>query len=225
MIKKTVTSRITLAISIYSLKMLWRDCTNYNYVWFITFHDNQISHLVFLYVSWLNDTYSNWTVTEKTCPRWFVTIKAQTSLRIHAVSPATLSSAFWEESSKDLPRAKKKSIFYLACLAETRFFWNPEDRFSRVMACVAWTNTSCATDNNIKNIYNEENILTGIAVFDCIVFVTTAHRAGEQRGLWFSGYRSLVWPQVRIQRGDRGSGPPHPPTPRKIASYMSFYRE
>ena len=35
------------------------------------------------------------------------------------------------------------------------------------------TNTSNATDNNIKNIYNEEDILhvTGIAVFDC-----TLHR-------------------------------------------------
>ena len=24
-------------------------------------------------------------------------------------------------------------------------------------------------------------------------FVTTAHRTGERRGLWFSGYRSLLW--------------------------------
>ena len=116
--KETVTSRITLGMSIYSLKMLWRDCTNYNFVWVFIFHDNQISDLGFLYVSWLNDTYSNWTATEKTCLRWFVTIKAQTSLCIHAVSLATLSSAFWEESSLDLPRAKKKSIFYLACLAK-----------------------------------------------------------------------------------------------------------
>ena len=50
--------------------------------------------------------------------QWFVTIKAQTSLRIYAVSSATLLSAFWEESSLDLPRVKKNSIFYLACLAE-----------------------------------------------------------------------------------------------------------
>ena len=57
--KETVTSRMTLGMSIYSLKMLWRDCTNYNSVWVIIFHDNQISHLAFLYVSWLNDTYSN----------------------------------------------------------------------------------------------------------------------------------------------------------------------
>ena len=33
------------------------------------------------------------------------------------------------------------------------------------------TNTSSATDNNIKNIYNEKDILTGITVFDC-----TLHR-------------------------------------------------
>ena len=42
-------------------------------------------------------------------------------------------------------------------------------------------------------------MLTGITLFDCALhrlihksFVTTAHRAGERRGLEFSGYRSLV---------------------------------
>ena len=58
-------------------------------------HDNQISHLVFLHVPWLNDTYNNSTATEKTslviCNN---ELKAQTSLRIHAVSSATLLSAF-----------------------------------------------------------------------------------------------------------------------------------
>ena len=45
------------------------------------------------------------------------------------------------------------------------------------------------------------DILTGITVFNCALhrlmhksFVTTFHRAGERRGLWFSGYRSMVWP-------------------------------
>ena len=36
------------------------------------------------------------------------------------------------------------------------FVGNPEDRFSRVVACVACSNISSATDNNIKNKYNEE---------------------------------------------------------------------
>ena len=53
---------------------------------------------------------------------------------------------------------------------------NPEDRFSRVVACVACTSISSATDSNIKNIYNEEESQYLIALY--IVFVTTAHRAG-----------------------------------------------
>ena len=76
--------------------------------------------------------------------RWFVTIKAQTSLRIHAVSSATLLSAFWEESSLDLPRAKKIINFLSSLFSrklrhwfETRFVGNPEDRFSRIVACIA----------------------------------------------------------------------------------------
>ena len=73
--------------------------------------------------------------------RWFATIKAQTSLRIHAISSAALLSAFWEESSLDLPRAKKfnflSSLFSRRDWFETRFVGNPEDSFSRVVACVA----------------------------------------------------------------------------------------
>ena len=45
------------------------------------------------------------------------------------------------------------------------------------------------------------DILTEITVFDGALqrllhksIVTTSHRAVERRGLWFSGYRSLVWP-------------------------------
>ena len=86
----------------------------------IIFHDNQISHLVFLYVSWLNDTYSNWTATEKTCLRWFVTIKAQTSLRTHSVSSvfSNFAVCFLRRIIPRLASCEKKSIFYLACLAE-----------------------------------------------------------------------------------------------------------
>ena len=49
---------------------------------------------------------SNWTATAKTWLRWFVTIKAQTSLRIRAVSSATLLSAFLDESYLHLLREK-----------------------------------------------------------------------------------------------------------------------
>ena len=84
--------------------------------------------------------YSNWTATEKTV-RWFVTIKAQTSLRIRSVSSATLLFTFWEESSLELPGAKKinflSSLFSRRDWFETGFVRNPEDRFSRVVACVA----------------------------------------------------------------------------------------
>ena len=65
---------------------------------------------------------------------WFVTIKAQTSLRIHTVSSATLLSAFWEESSLDLPRVES-SLFS----RRDWFVGNPEDKFSHVVACVAWS--------------------------------------------------------------------------------------
>ena len=43
--------------------------------------------------------------------------------------------------------------------------------------------------------------VNGITVFDYALhrlihksFVATANKAGERHGLWFSGYRSLVWP-------------------------------
>ena len=37
MLKKTVTSRITLGVSTYTLQMLWRDCANKNSVWVISY--------------------------------------------------------------------------------------------------------------------------------------------------------------------------------------------
>ena len=82
----------------------------------------------------------NWTTTAKTCLRWFVTIKAQTSLRIRAVSSATLLSAFLDESYLHLLRGKfpfLASLFSRREWFKTRFVWNQEDRFSRVVACVA----------------------------------------------------------------------------------------
>ena len=73
--------------------------------------------------------------------RWFVTLKAHTSLRIHAVSSATLLSVFLEESSLDLPRAKNfnilSSLFSRRDWFDAPFVGNPEDRFYRVVACVA----------------------------------------------------------------------------------------
>ena len=84
--------------------------------------------------------HSNWTTTAKTCLRWFVTIKAQTSLRIRAVSSATLLSAFLDESNLHLLREKFQFLASLLSWRDwfkTRFVGNPEDRFSRVVACVA----------------------------------------------------------------------------------------
>ena len=107
---------------------------------------------------------------------------------------------------------KKKSIFYLSCLA------NPEDRFFRVMACVACT--SSATDNNIKNIYNEEDILTGIAVFDL-----TLHRlryyGPESHG---TAGALLFWLQVSgmTTSADPEGGQGVRTPPWKITSYMGF---
>ena len=89
---------------------------------------------------WLIDTYSNWTATEKTClvicnnkgpdqpahPRVFISNFVVCFLR--RIIPRLASSEII-------------SIFYLACLAEgtglrLAFVGNPEDRFSRVVACV-----------------------------------------------------------------------------------------
>ena len=68
MIKKTVTIRITLDMSTVFTENALKRLHKLQFYQVIKFHDNKISHLVFLYVSWFNDTYSNWTATEKTCP-------------------------------------------------------------------------------------------------------------------------------------------------------------
>ena len=123
---------------------------------------------------------------------------------------------------------RKKSIFYLACLAETRFVGNPEDRFSRVVACVA-----CSTalgkilqvQQIIKNIYNEEeeDILTGIAVFDCTL--DRLRNYGPQ-GRGTAG-ALIFWLKVSgmTTSADPEGGTGGPDPPWKITSYMDFYRE
>ena len=109
----------------------------------------------------------------------------------------------------------RKKINFLSSLFsrrdwfETRFVGNPEDRFSRVVACVACS-TALGQILQVQQIIMlkqiwwggcSSDILKGVTLFDGALhrlihksFVTTAHRAGERRGLWFSGYRSLVWP-------------------------------
>ena len=60
----------------------------------------------------------------------------------------------------------RNNFNFLSSLFSRRdwFVGNPEDRFSRVVACVACstalyrTNISSATDNNNKNKYNEEAV-------------------------------------------------------------------
>ena len=58
-------------------------------------------------------------------------------------------------------------------------------------------------------------------IFDCGLhrlihkpFVTTAHRAGERQGLWFSGYRSLLWPCIVLTA--------HLPSYKWLACMISF---
>ena len=128
-IKKTVTSRITLGIFTYTLQMLWRDCANNNCAWVIIFPVFSKHSLIAIGPR-----------LQKTCLRWFVTIKVQTSLRIRAVSSATLLSAFLDESYLHLLREKFQflaSLFSRRDWFKTRFVGTPEDRFSRVRACVA----------------------------------------------------------------------------------------
>ena len=141
--------------------------------------------------------------------RWFVTIKAQTSLRIYA----TLLSAFWEESSLDLPRAKKinflSSLFSRRDWFETPFVGNSEDRFSRVLACVACSTALGQIFQVQQIIILKTNIMRRLFIGyingNHIIWLHStssntqairnyAHRAGGRRGLWFPGYRSLVWP-------------------------------
>ena len=134
MIKKTVTSgiHVTLGMSIYSLKMLWRDCTSYNSVWIIILHDNQNSHLVVLYVPWLNDTYNNLTATKKTS-----LVICNNKGPDQPAHPCSLISNFVVCCLRRIiPRLASCEIisnFYPACLAVR----NLEGRFSHVVACVA----------------------------------------------------------------------------------------
>ena len=165
---------------------------------------------------------SNWTATANTCLQWFVTINAQTSLRIRAVSSAMLLSAFLDESYLHLLREKFQFLARLFSRRDwfkTGFVGNPEDRFSRVVACVACSTDlghvlqviTSATDNNIKK--NNEEAVHGVTLFVCALhrlihksFVTTAQRARERRGLWFPGCGFMVRPCTnrafaRLRRG------------------------
>ena len=77
----------------------------------------QISHLVFLYVSWLNDTYSNWTTTEKTCP-----MICNNKGPDQPAHPRSLISnfvvCFLRSIITRLASSEKNSTFTLACLTE-----------------------------------------------------------------------------------------------------------
>ena len=114
----------------------------------------------------------------------------------------------------------KKNVNYLSSL----FSWDSLCRkprrqvFSRRGLCClldsSRTNTSSATDNNIKNIYNEEDILTGIAVFDC-----TLHRlrnyCPQSRGTagGFDFLATGLWYDHKCGSRERTGGPDPPPPP------------
>ena len=144
---------------------------------------------------------SNWAATAKTCLRWFVTIKAH---------PCSLISNFvvWflDELYLHLLREKFQflaSLFSRRDWFKTHFVRYPEDRFSRVVACVACS-TALGHILQVQQIIMRRlfiRYINGITLFDCTLhrlirkpFVTTAHRARERRELWFPGCGSLVWP-------------------------------
>ena len=109
-----------------------------------------------------------------------------------------LSSLFSRDSLCRKPRRQVFSRRGLCCLLDS----------SR-------TNTSSATDNNIKNIYNEEDILTGIAVFDCTL-QRLRNYCPQSRG---TAGALIFWLQVSLATGlwydhkcrsREGTGGPNP---------------
>ena len=80
-------------------------------------HDNQIAHLVFSYVPWLNDTYNNSTATEKTS-----LVICYNKGPDQPAHPGSLISnfvvCFLRRIIPRLDSCEIISIFYLACLAE-----------------------------------------------------------------------------------------------------------
>ena len=79
--------------------------------------NKQISHLVFLYVSWLNDPYNNSTATEKTS-----LVICNNKGQDQPEHPRSLISkfvvCFLRRIIPRLASCEIISIFYLACLAE-----------------------------------------------------------------------------------------------------------
>ena len=112
-------------------------------------------------MSWLNDTYSNWTATEKTCP-----VICNNNGPDQPAHPRSLISNFVVcFLRRIIPRLK--SIFYLAHLAggtglRLALSETQKQVFSRSGPCClidsSRTNISSAIDNNIKNKYNEEAV-------------------------------------------------------------------
>ena len=90
---------------------------------------------------WLNDTYSNWTATEKTS----LVICNNKGLDQPAHPISLISNfvvCFLRRIIPRLASCEIISIFYLACLAEgtglrLAFVGNLEDRVSRIVVCVA----------------------------------------------------------------------------------------
>ena len=157
-------------------------------------------------MSWSNDTYSNWTATEKTCP--VICNNKGPDQPAHPLSLIrNFVVCFLRRLIPRLASCGKKSIFYLARLTEwtglDSLCRNPEDRFFGIVACVACS-TALGQIFQVQQIIIlkggcSSDIFTATTLFDCTLhhlihksFVATAHRAGARRGLWFSGYRSLV---------------------------------
>ena len=126
--RKQSPERITLGVSAYTLQMLWRDCANNNCVWVILFP-------VFSKRSWIAIGPRLQKLSLVIC---------NSKCANQPAHPRSLISnfvvCFLDESNLHLLREKFQflaSLFSRRDWFKTRFVGTPEDRFSRVVACVA----------------------------------------------------------------------------------------
>ena len=145
-------------------------------------------------MSCLNDTYSNWTATEKTCP-----VICDNKGPDQPAHPSILISNFVVcFLRRIIPRLAscEKKINFLSSLFSRRDWFetlvgNPEDRFSRVVACVACSTALGQIFQVQQIIILKTNIMRRLFIGlrstssnrPTQVIRNYAHRAGERRGL------------------------------------------
>ena len=146
-------------------------------------------------MSCLNDTYSNWTATEKTC-----LMICNNNGPDQPAHPRSLISnfvvCFLRRIIPRLASCEKKinflsSLFSRRDWFETPFVGNPEDRFSGVMACVACSTVLGQIFQVQQIIILKPNIMRRLFIGlrstssnrPTQVIRNYVHRAGERRGL------------------------------------------